>query len=141
MRVLDDEWGGGRVFVGGMPVEETAWASLSEDERAAMVGEKNKERNARLDVQIEGIVSSGERVLFMKGTKERPRCKFSRRCVEALDAAGVEYIGFDILSSWDIRHRMKTYSGQATYPQLWEHGVLVGGTDAVVAWIATQQPQ
>ncbi|CAN0062854.1 unnamed protein product [Sphacelaria rigidula] len=70
-------------------------------------------------------------MLFMKGTGDQPKCKFSRKMVEMLRGAGVEFGSFDILGDEDVRAGLKVYSNHPTFPQLYVKGVLVGGVDAV----------
>ncbi|GIL80724.1 hypothetical protein Vretimale_9170 [Volvox reticuliferus] len=70
-------------------------------------------------------------MLFMKGTPEVPRCGFSRRVVEALQAEDLEFGSFDILQDEVIRQGLKEYSNWPTYPQLYVRGELVGGCDIV----------
>ncbi|GLI70970.1 hypothetical protein VaNZ11_016072 [Volvox africanus] len=71
-------------------------------------------------------------VLFMKGTPEAPRCGFSRRVVEALQAESLEFSSFDILRDEEVRQGLKEYSNWPTYPQLYVRGELVGGCDIVM---------
>ncbi|KNC48057.1 uncharacterized protein AMSG_04289 [Thecamonas trahens ATCC 50062] len=125
------------VFVGGKPRSLESWSALSVDDAVAAVEAAELERQARIDGDIAAVIASAPRMLFMKGTPDRPRCKFSRKCVTALADAGIDYASFDILSSWDVRHRLKAYSGLATFPQFWVDGALVGGTEAVGSWITT----
>ena len=46
-------------------------------------------------------------VLFMKGTKDAPRCGFSNTCVQILNSMNVPFADVDILANEDLRQGMK----------------------------------
>lgn len=68
-------------------------------------------------------------MLFMKGSPEAPKCKFSRRAIELLQEAGAAFGSFDILTSDAVRQGLKERSAWPTYPQLYVAGEFVGGVD------------
>lgn len=68
-------------------------------------------------------------MLFMKGSPDGPKCKFSRRAVELLTAAGASFGSFDIMTSDAVRQGLKAHSNWPTFPQLYIGGALVGGVD------------
>jgi monothiol glutaredoxin len=70
-------------------------------------------------------------MLFMKGTPDAPRCGFSARSVQCLDAAGAEFAAMDILPDPRIRQQLSAHSGWPTIPQLFIDGELVGGCDII----------
>ena len=70
-------------------------------------------------------------MLFMKGTPDMPRCGFSARTVQCLDATGADYAAMDILPDPRIRQTLSAHSGWPTIPQLFIDGQLVGGCDIV----------
>jgi monothiol glutaredoxin len=82
---------------------------------------------ARLDVQIAG----NPVVLFMKGTRNAPRCGFSARMVELLDGVLDDYVTVDVLEDPMLREGIKQYSSWPTIPQLFVFGEFVGGSDIV----------
>lgn len=47
---------------------------------------------------------------------QAPRCKFSRRMVDLLNAEGVEFGSFDILSDPEVRAAIKDYAKWPTFP-------------------------
>ena len=53
----------------------------------------------------------------LQGTPEAPRCGFSRKVVEALQAAGEQFGSFDILADEAVRQGLKDFSNWPTYPQ------------------------
>jgi monothiol glutaredoxin len=70
-------------------------------------------------------------MLFMKGSPDFPRCGFSARTVQCLDATGADYAAMDILPDPRIREQLSGHSGWPTIPQLFIDGELVGGCDIV----------
>jgi monothiol glutaredoxin len=86
--------------------------------------------NDTLKTKIDGILSSGKVVLFMKGSPSMPMCGFSARTVEALQKAGAaKIVGYDILRDAELRDGMKEFSQWPTFPQLYVDGKFVGGCD------------
>lgn len=57
-------------------------------------------------------------MLFMKGSKSEPRCKFSTEIVNLLKEIGAEFSTFDILQDQVVREKLKIYSNWPTYPQV-----------------------
>ncbi|OIP85856.1 MAG: monothiol glutaredoxin, Grx4 family [Rhodobacterales bacterium CG2_30_65_12] len=80
---------------------------------------------------IKDTVTSNEVVLFMKGTKEMPKCGFSSRVAGVLTFMGVEFKDVDVLADADIRQGIKDFSDWPTIPQLYVKGDFVGGSDIV----------
>lgn len=81
--------------------------------------------------RIESIIQSDRVVLFMKGTREQPRCGFSAGVVQILNGIVPRYTTVDVLSDPDIRQGIKDYSDWPTIPQLYIDGEFVGGGDIV----------
>jgi Grx4 family monothiol glutaredoxin len=85
-----------------------------------------------LKARIQHLVNKSLTMLFMKGTPQDPRCKFSRKVVQALGEEGVVYGSFDILSDESVRQGLKEYSNWPTYPQLYVKGEFIGGCDIIL---------
>jgi len=81
--------------------------------------------------RIEALLAAHPVVLFMKGTREAPRCGFSAAAVERLDDVLEEYLGVDVLADEAIRQGIKDYGNWPTIPQLYVNGELVGGSDII----------
>jgi monothiol glutaredoxin len=81
--------------------------------------------------EIKRAISEERVMLFMKGTPDMPRCGFSARISQILNASGVEYAAMDILPDPRIREELSGLSGWPTIPQLFVGGELVGGCDIV----------
>jgi Grx4 family monothiol glutaredoxin len=78
------------------------------------------------------LINQSPIMLFMKGTPENPCCGFSRKVVDALNAEGVTFGSFDILSDEAVRQGLKEFSNWPTFPQLYVKGELLGGCDIVM---------
>ena len=89
-----------------------------------------KER-AMSDVKerIKRQIAENSVVLYMKGSRETPRCGFSAQVVSILNSYGVEYETVDVLEDQDVRQGVKDYSDWPTLPQLYVNGDFVGGCD------------
>jgi len=86
--------------------------------------------STELFARLDALLSSSYAFLFMKGTPQEPKCKFSRRILELLAGAGVTDFGsFNVLSDESVRQGLKEYSNWPTFPQLFAGGKLVGGVD------------
>ncbi len=86
----------------------------------------------QLKEQVEGLIRDNPVLLFMKGTPDAPRCGFSMRTVQCLDAVGAEYGAVDVLPILQpLREVTVELSDWNTFPQLYVNGELVGGCDIV----------
>jgi monothiol glutaredoxin len=82
---------------------------------------------------IAKVIEENPVVLYMKGSREAPRCGFSARVVEILDTLLEDYVTVDVLRDDAIREGIKAYSSWPTIPQLFVRGEFVGGADIVAA--------
>ena len=80
---------------------------------------------------IKDTIESDAVVLFMKGTREMPRCGFSSAVVNALSYLEVDFTDIDVLENEDLRDGIKIFSDWPTIPQLYIKGEFVGGCDIV----------
>ena len=81
--------------------------------------------------KIQKLIDSNPVMVFMKGTKLMPQCGFSNNVVQILNALGVEFSTFDVLSDFEVREGIKEYSDWPTIPQLYVKEEFVGGCDIV----------
>ena len=85
-----------------------------------------------LKTKVEELISANPVLLFMKGTPDAPRCGFSMRVVQVLDAIDVEYGAIDVLPALQpLREVTAELSDWQTFPQLYVNGELLGGADIV----------
>jgi monothiol glutaredoxin len=81
---------------------------------------------------IDDWVKNNEVVLFMKGTREMPRCGFSNYVVQIMNFYKIKNIKIvNILENPLIRESVKQYSNWPTYPQFYVKGNLIGGCDII----------
>lgn len=78
---------------------------------------------------IDDIIHNDRLVLFLTGTPEEPRCRFTMQMVDLLDQLGVRYGYFNILDDEEVCEGLKRYSSWPTYPQVYVDGELLGGYD------------
>ena len=82
--------------------------------------------------EIEDLVTQQPQFfMFIKGTPEQPKCKFTRKLLELFAPHGYRYKSFDILKDERIRQWLKFYSSWPTFPQVFLAGKFVGGVDIV----------
>jgi monothiol glutaredoxin len=86
----------------------------------------------QLKEKVEELIAANPVLLFMKGTPETPRCGFSMRVVQVLDAMNVDYGAVDVLPALQpLREVTTEIADWQTFPQLYVNGELLGGCDLV----------
>ena len=89
---------------------------------------------------IEDAIQSNKVVLFMKGTRDAPRCGFSSKTVNILTYFGVDrFLTVDVLADPEVREEIKKYSDWPTIPQLYVNQKFVGGCDVLADMFAQGQ--
>ncbi len=81
--------------------------------------------------KIKAQLARDKVVVYMKGTKDLPRCGFSRQAVEVLKLHGRPFAAYDVLSDPELWNHLDELSGWPTFPQVFVDGQLVGGCDIV----------
>ena len=82
--------------------------------------------------RIESLIGSSPIFVFMKGTKLMPQCGFSNNVVQILNAMGMAFETFDVLSDMEIRQGIKEFSEWPTIPQVYVKGEFIGGSDILI---------
>ena len=82
--------------------------------------------------RIQTLIQSSPIFVFMKGTKLMPQCGFSNNVVQILNALGMSFETFDVLSDMEIRQGIKDYSEWPTIPQVYLKGEFMGGSDILI---------
>ena len=82
--------------------------------------------------RIETLIGSSPIFVFMKGTKLMPQCGFSNNVVQILNAMGMAFETFDVLSDMEIRQGIKEFSEWPTIPQVYVKGEFIGGSDILI---------
>lgn len=83
------------------------------------------------------MVTNNAFFMFIKGSPEQPKCKFTRKLLELLAPQSYKFRTFDILKDERIRQWLKFYSNWPTFPQIYLNGKFVGGVDIVTELIET----
>ena len=91
---------------------------------------KQEVTNENVMAIIDDWVKNNDAVLFMKGTREMPRCGFSNYVVQIMNFYKIKKVKcINILESAVLREAVKQYSNWPTYPQFYVKGNLIGGCD------------
>ncbi len=88
--------------------------------------------NQETRVKIESLIKSNSVMVFMKGNKMMPQCGFSNNVVQILNALGVGFETFDVLSDMEVREGIKEFSDWPTIPQVYLKGEFLGGSDILI---------
>ena len=88
--------------------------------------------DAQTKTRIETLIKSSPVFVFMKGTKLMPQCGFSNNVVQILNALGIGFETFDVLSDMEIRQGIKEFSDWPTIPQVYIKGEFMGGSDILI---------
>jgi monothiol glutaredoxin len=81
---------------------------------------------------IKKAIADNTIVLFVKGTKDQPRCGFSARAIELFRQLGKPFEVVDVLADPRIRQMLSAHSNWPTIPQVFIKGQFVGGSDIVM---------
>lgn len=81
--------------------------------------------------EIQKEVDENPVLIYMKGTKEMPRCGFSAAAIEVLKSYNVPIKDIDVLTDQEKWAAVKTFSQWPTIPQIYIGGKFVGGCDIV----------
>ncbi|CDI77838.1 PKC-interacting cousin of thioredoxin, putative [Eimeria acervulina] len=95
-----------------------------------------KETEEQLHARLSLLVKQQPVMLFMKGKRDAPFCRFSKAVLQLLQQQGVKQFGtFDVFDDEAVREGLKKFSDWPTYPQLYVNGELVGGLDVLKAMV------
>ena len=85
-----------------------------------------------MDDKIRFLINSNKIFVFMKGSKENPFCKFSRKMVNYLNNRKADFGFFNIMTATtEFKDAIKEFSKWKTFPQLYINQKLVGGNDVI----------
>lgn len=77
------------------------------------------------------FVCQSKYVFFMKGTIEKPYCKYSKQLVELCNKKNIiDIVAFDIFQDNIMREYLKKINNWPTYPMIFVDGQFIGGLDA-----------
>ncbi|CAJ1016515.1 Glutaredoxin, putative [Leishmania lindenbergi] len=78
---------------------------------------------------LHDIIYHDRLVVFLTGTPEQPRCRFTAQLVDLFNQLGIKYTFFNIMDDDEVCEGLKAYSDWPTYPQVYLDGELIGGYD------------
>jgi len=79
--------------------------------------------------EIRKEIAENKIIIYMKGTKEMPRCGFSAAAVDVLKGFGVPFKDVNVLEDQEKWAAVKQYSDWPTIPQIYIGGQFIGGCD------------
>ena len=82
--------------------------------------------------RIREQVTNNPVIIYMKGTPQFPRCGFSARAAQALQACNVEFAYVNVFEETEIYENLPRFANWPTFPQVYVGGELIGGCDIVV---------
>ncbi|OWR47606.1 glutaredoxin 3 [Danaus plexippus] len=126
------------LFKNGQPLDRIDGADasqISSKVKALSGGNVNAPKQS-LEERLKALINRHNIMVFMKGTRDQPRCGFSRTLIQILNGTGSPYDTFDILTDEEVRQGLKTYSDWPTYPQVYVKGELIGGLDIIKEMLA-----
>ena len=101
--------------------------------------EEKEEVDEPVSTKINNLLTNNQFIIFIKGTRKSPKCKFTRELIDLLNSNKItEYTTYDILSDEELRQELKNVSDWPTYPQstqnltkVYLHGEFIGGLDII----------
>ncbi|XP_021833815.1 monothiol glutaredoxin-S17-like [Prunus avium] len=72
--------------------------------------------------RLQKLIDSNRVMLFMKGTPEEPKCRFSKMAVKILKKHKVEFGSFDLLTDNEVLEGIQKYSNWSLLPQIYFKG-------------------
>lgn len=83
--------------------------------------------------EIDNFITRKKIVIFIKGTPDKPECRFTKELIENFDDLklknGKDYTYFNIKLNDKWRQRLKEKNNWATFPQVYIDRLFVGGLD------------
>jgi monothiol glutaredoxin len=81
---------------------------------------------------IEKATKENKVMVFMRGSRETPRCGFSARVVKVLNDLGVPYKTEDMDSDPALWQTLTALNNWPTSPQIYINGEFIGGCDILM---------
>lgn len=120
--------------VSKLPVLISYSTNIYDDEKVCEYLEERKvNQDSYIDHRIDKIVDEKKVVIFIKGSPDRPECKFTRDLITNFDELqlknGKDYTYFNIKLDGKIRNRLKKRNNWPTFPQIYIDRLFIGGLD------------
>ena len=88
--------------------------------------------NSPLENEVRDEIAQNKVLIYMKGTKDAPRCGFSARAIGVLRELNVPFKDVDVLANQDKWQAVKEVSDWPTIPQIYIGGTFIGGGDQLM---------
>ena len=88
--------------------------------------------DAKWKTEIENAIQSNKIMVYMRGTREAPRCGFSARVVKVLNDTGLPYGTADMDSDPGLWQTLSELNDWPTSPQIFINGEFIGGCDILM---------
>lgn len=82
--------------------------------------------------EIQHDIDNNPILLYMKGEKDAPMCRFSVDVVRTLKSMNVDFETRNVLEDDVLREGIKIFSDWPTIPQLYVRGEFIGGRDIIM---------
>ncbi|XP_008245795.1 PREDICTED: monothiol glutaredoxin-S11-like [Prunus mume] len=110
----------------GEPVAPASLVTVQELAKEAESSEEQIQAQNALDDalkrRLKKLIDSNRVMLFMKGTPEEPKCRFSKMAVQILKKHKVEFGSFDLLTDNEVMEGIQKYSNWSLLPQIYFEG-------------------
>lgn len=87
---------------------------------------------SELDEKLERLVNSMPVMVFVKGTPNEPKCRYSRYLIELLRKHHIRFGFFNVLKDPFIKEALKRFTDWPTFPQVYLNGEFQGGLDIII---------
>lgn len=82
--------------------------------------------------KLERLVNSIPVMIFIKGTPDEPKCRYSRYLIELLRKHHIRFGFFNVLKNPFIKEELKRFTDWPTFPQVYLNGEFQGGLDIII---------
>lgn len=99
--------------------------------------EREKREVVYFTQKVKRLVKNKKIFIFIKGTPEEPKCKFTKSLLEILTELnlqnGLDYDYYNILTDQVFRNKIKIINEWPTFPQIFIREKFIGGINSLIA--------
>ena len=92
-----------------------------------------------IQTEIRQLINDNKILIFIKGSKNYPKCGFSNTVIQIFNSLNIEYNTYNVLDNPIIRDAIKEYSKWPTIPQVYINGEFIGGSDIILELYKTKE--
>lgn len=85
-----------------------------------------------LDEKLERLVNSVPVMIFIKGTPDEPKCRYSRDLIDLLRKNHIRFGFFNVLRNPFFKEELKRFADWPTFPLVYLNGEFQGGLDIII---------